>query len=163
MTIPGSVTSIGKSAFSGCFSLTSINVSENNTIYKDIDGNLYTKDGKTLIQYAIGKPATSFAIPSSVTSIGVSAFAYCSRLTSVTIGNGVTSIGSEAFYYCTSLTSVTIPGSVTSIGDYAFYECDSLTSIKYRGTQAQWNAITKGDDWNLGTGSYTITYNYTGE
>ena len=43
----------------------------------------------------------------SVTSIGKSAFGYCSGLTSVTIGDGVTSIGHEAFCECYGLTSVT--------------------------------------------------------
>ncbi|MBQ3046912.1 MAG: leucine-rich repeat domain-containing protein, partial [Clostridia bacterium] len=53
--IPNSVTSIGEAPFRGCDSLTSIAVDSNNANYKDIDGNLYSKDGKTLIQYAIGK------------------------------------------------------------------------------------------------------------
>ncbi len=65
----------------------------------------------------------------SVTSIGESAFWYCSGLTSVTIPNSVTSIGERAFEGCTGLTSVTIPNSVTSIGDYAFYSCSGLTSV----------------------------------
>ena len=65
----------------------------------------------------------------SVTSIGSSAFYYCSDLTSVTIPNSVTSIGNEAFYRCRSLTSVTIPNSVTSIGDYAFAYCSGLTLV----------------------------------
>ena len=56
----------------------------------------------------------------SVTSIGKSAFMWCSSLTSVTIPNSVTSIEYEAFSLCSSLTSVTIPNSVTSIGNYAF-------------------------------------------
>ena len=64
-----------------------------------------------------------------VTSIGDSAFEYCSSLTSVTIGNGVTSIGKWAFENCDSLTSVIIPDSVTSIGYRAFYNCRSLTSV----------------------------------
>ena len=38
-----------------------------------------------------------------------------------------------------------------------------LTSIKYRGTEAQWNAISKGSNWNSYIGSYKITYNYEGE
>ena len=102
--IPSSVTSIGESAFSNCSSLTSIEVDVNNENYKSIDGNLYTKDGKTLIQYATGKTDTSFIIPNSVTSIGDWAFSYCTSLTSVTIGDSVTSIGSYAFYACQNLT-----------------------------------------------------------
>ena len=152
VTIGDSVTSIGEGAFYNCTSLTSIEVDGNNTAYKSIDGNLYTKDGKTLVQYAIGKTATTFTVLDSVTSIGEdaflncdsltsvviadnvtsignSAFAYCDGLTSVTIGDSVTSIGEDAFYYCTGLTSVTIGDSVTSIGDSAFSSCYSLTSI----------------------------------
>ena len=37
---------------------------------------------------------------------------------------------------------------VTSIGDSAFFYCESLTSIRFNGTVDEWNAISKGDDWN---------------
>ena len=53
--------------------------------------------------------------------------------------------------------------TVTSIGEMAFAYCDSLKEIKYRGTEAQWRAISKGSSWDLITGDYTITYNYTEE
>ena len=68
-------------------------------------------------------------IEDGVTSIGESAFFYCSSLTSITIPDSVTSIGDYAFFNCSSLTSITIPDSVTSIGESAFYGCSSLTSI----------------------------------
>ena len=129
ITIPNSVTSIGAGAFFGCRRLTSIAVDVNNQAYKSIDGNLYTKDGKTLIQYAIGKSATTFVIPNDVTNIGNYAFSFCSSLTSVTIPDSVTSIGARVFLDCSSLTSVTIPDSVTSIGERAFSGCSSLTSV----------------------------------
>ena len=87
ITIPNSVKSIGDNAFYSCSSLTSIIVDENNSSYKSIDGNLYSKDGKKLIQYAIGKAYTSFVIPNSVTSIGEGAFYNCSKLTSVEFKN----------------------------------------------------------------------------
>lgn len=64
----------------------------------------------------------------SVTSIGNSAFFYCSGLTSITIPEGVTSIGDGAFEY-SGLTSITIPESVTSIGNDAFSGCSGLTSV----------------------------------
>ena len=119
ITIPSSVTSIGNRAFYSCDSLISIIVDANNENYKSVDGNLYTKDGKTLIQYAIGKKDTSFIIP-----------------------DGVTSIGDSAFSSCDSLTSITIPSSVTSIGSYAFRYCHNLDTIYYTGTESEWNAIS---------------------
>ena len=138
VTIGNGVTSIGDAAFADCSGLTNITVSENNSTYASIDGNLYSKDGKTLIQYAIGKTDTSFTIPDSVTSIG-----------------------DEAFEHCDSLTSVTIPDSVTSIGSWAFEDCSGLKTINYRGTQAQWNAVTTGSSWK--PSSANVVCNYTGE
>ena len=126
VTIPDSVTSIGEWAFSGCSSLTSISVDSGNMHYKSIDGNLYTKDGKMLIQYAIGKTNTSFVIP-----------------------HGVTSIDHSAFSDCSSLTSITIPGSVTSIDFSAFASCTSLTSINFEGNVAKWHAVDKEVNWNF--------------
>jgi len=79
--------------------------------------------------FAFCSGLTSITIPSSVTSIGNYAFAYCSGLTSVTIPSSVTSIGEGTFAYCSGLTSVTIPSSVTSIGWYAFAYCSGLTSV----------------------------------
>ena len=123
------VTTIGNLAFYGCDNLTDIVVDKKNGAYRSIGGNLYTKDGKTLVQYAIGKQEMSFTIPADVTTIGSLAFCNCSNLTSVTIPDSVTKIGNSAFSYCTSLTSVTIPDSVTTIGYMAFYNCFDLTSV----------------------------------
>ena len=126
VTIPNSVTSIGSSAFSKCSGLTSVVVEKGNSVY-DSRNNcnaIIETATNTLIA-----GCQNTIIPNSVTSIGESAFAFCSGLTSVTIGNSVTSIGDLAFYHCSGLTSVTIGNSVTSIGDYAFLFCKSLSSI----------------------------------
>ena len=109
----------------------------------------------------------SITIPDSVTSIGSSAFENCPSLTSITIPDNVTSIGNYTFHGCTSLESVTIGNGVTSIGNSTFRNCTSLASIYYTGTEAQWSAITKGNEWNYNMGSNVsggtkIIYNYTG-
>ena len=145
LVIPDSVTSIGPRSFSDCSSLVSIEIPDSVT---RIDNHAF----------AGCNSLTSVEIPDSVTSIGKSAFTGCSSLVSVTMGNGVTSIGDVAFRDCSSLVSVTIGNGVTSIGYEAFRDCSSLTSIKYRGTEAQWNAISKGSSWSYRTGNYTITY-----
>jgi hypothetical protein len=124
VTIPDGVTSIGE-AFYGCFRLKAVSVAAANRQYKDIDGVLFTKDGKILVDYPRGGK-TTYTIPDGVTSIEAGAFYWFESLASVTIPEGLTSIGYEAFFNCSSLTSVTIPPSVTSIGQGAFDWCTSL-------------------------------------
>ncbi len=80
-------------------------------------------------KYNINRIIKRIIIGDGITTIGSSAFAYCSALTSVTIPNSVTTIGGDTFWYCSSLTSVTIPNSVTTIGEAAFTNCSSLTSV----------------------------------
>ena len=86
-----------------------------------------TSMGESAFSYCSG--LTSVTIPNSVTSIGDKAFDHCSGLTSITIPNSVTSIEDHTFSGCSGLTSITIPNSVTSIGVGAFYNCSSLTSV----------------------------------
>ena len=84
------------------------------------------------------------------------AFSGCSSLTSITIPSSVISIGASAFYECSSLIRVTIPNSVISIGRGAFYYCSSLTSVTFDGTMAQWKTVEKGVSWLYGTKVTTI-------
>lgn len=131
--IGSGLTRVGRHAFERCGNLMDITVDADNTSYKSINGNLYTKDGKTLIQYAIGKTDTSFIIP-----------------------DGVTRIGEWAFSGCSNLTSITIPDSVTKIGEQAFEGCDNLKLNEFD------NAYYIGDDSNpyavlLKAKDYSIT------
>lgn len=71
----------------------------------------------------------SFIIPSSVTSIGMGAFEYCSGLTSITLPTNLSKIESWAFYNCSGLSSFNLPTGLKSISDYAFHSCYGLTSI----------------------------------
>ena len=107
-------TSIGRSAFYGCESLTSITIPDSVT---SIGSSAFCNCSSL----------TSIIIPDSVTSIGSGAFWSCGSLTSIIIPDSVTSIGEDAFYNCDSLTSIIIPDSVTSIGEAAFLDCSSLT------------------------------------
>ena len=88
---------------------------------------------------------TSVTIPDSVTSIGNYAFFNCISLTSVTIPDSVTSIGVSVFSACYGLTSVTIGDSVTIIGEDAFYNCTSLARVYYTGDIESWCGIEFGN------------------
>ena len=129
VTIGSGVTSIGNNEFLGCSGLTSIVVNENNKNYSSKDGILYNKEKTTIILCLEGLTG-EINIPSSVTSIGQSAFFGCRGLTEIEIPNSVTSIENRAFENCTGLTTIEIPNSVTSIRNYAFASCSGLTSIE---------------------------------
>ena len=163
ITIPDSVTSLGEDVFQFCENLVSITVDENNSNYKSIDGNLYTKDGETLIHYAIGKSSNSFIIPDGVINIS-GAFAGCLNLEKVTIPSGVTRISDNTFYHCENLIIIIIPDSVTSIGEWAFYGCDSLTDIYYTGSAEEWAKVEISDYiYVFDIPNATIHYDYVPE
>jgi hypothetical protein len=155
ITIPKGVTTLGDFVLWDCFSLTEIIVDADNPNFKAVDGNLYSKDGTTIIQYALGKAEKSFTIPDGVTTIGISAFE-SSSLTQIVIPESVTYITKWAFLECTGLTEITIPKNVTFIGDYALAKCSSLTQI----TVDEDNTNYKSIDGNLYTKDGTTIIQY---
>lgn len=121
-----------------------------NNAYKSVDGVVYSKDGRTLVQFPNGRSGY-YDMPNEVEKVCNSAISGCTKLTglnlsnrltyindfmfcgtafsSLTIPSSVTSIGSNAFEMCTSLSSITIPGNVSTIGENAFSCCYSLRSV----------------------------------
>lgn len=143
IVIPDGVTSIGDGAFWNCssFLIKYISIPKSviclngnpfvkwegkleclspNFIYED--DVLFNKDKSKIISFR-NQAVKSYIIPSSVTSIGNSAFAGCTSLRNIAIPSSVNSIGDKAFWDCCSLNSIAIPDSVTSIGDGAFCGC----------------------------------------
>ena len=140
--IPSNVTSIGNSAFSGCYSLQSITIP-----------NSVTSIGSGTFQLC--QSLQSINIPDSVESIGRRAFYNCQSLQSITIPNSVTSISENAFSGCQSLQSITIPNSVTSIGRSAFYNCYNIRYAKINTT-----AIIDSSTYEFCTSSEYINTTY---
>lgn len=132
------VTSIGASAFSGCYKKerSEVAAEEVMLIIGEIveDGNIYDEstNRKNHEDYeANGLKYVS--IPNSVTKIGDEAFFQCKNLTNVLLPDSIKQIGREAFSLCSSLNKVTIPKGVTSIKYKAFYNCGNLKSILMQG------------------------------
>ena len=157
INIPESIMFIGHNAFRLILGA-QIKVAEDNAKFKLIDGNLYSKDGKTLIKHIPKETETTFVIPNDVSIIREYAL-YDSGLTNIEIPNGVTSIGAHALphhesfahnvknglsylgnntnkylYLCRAenknITDATIENGCKFIGDYAFHLCGKLTSIE---------------------------------
>ena len=145
-----------ENVFMGCQSLQNIFVAAENPNFKDEDGVIFTKDGKTLIRYPVGKPETTYNIPEGTQTIADGAFMQIagnqangalksvsfprslkeiksgafrqSSLTSVELPANVT-FGSYIFDCSKSLTIVTTESGVTEIPAKAFWGCENLTSV----------------------------------
>ena len=137
VTIPESVTSIGKSAFENCSKLDSLII---NGVATSMIGALAFAGCNSLTSLSlvgsfqtIGDFAfancgmTSLTIDATITSIEKYAFS-SSSLTSLSLTGNVQKIGDYAFAYCTSLTSLSLTGNVQKIGDHAFDSCSSLST-----------------------------------
>ncbi len=160
------ITAIDDFALSNCTALKRITVSKENEAFKSVDGNLYTRDGKKLIQYALGKAEKSptlideveeigscafagnqylkdISFADNVRIIGVSAFVNCHYIERVSLGK-VEKIEDNAFYGCVALTEITIPKTVTEMGQGIFYGCVELeisceAQEKPNGWSEYWN------------------------
>lgn len=143
VTIPESVTSIGKSAFEDCSNLDSLII---NGVATSMIGAYAFASCTSLTSLSlvgsfqtIGDSAfvncgmTSLTIDATITSI--EKYAFSSRfLTSLSLTGNVQKIGDYAFSSCSSLNTVTFPKSPTSIGSHAFDACTSLNPIEIPGT-----------------------------
>jgi hypothetical protein len=90
-------------AFYDCTQLSNVQVAEGNAAYRDVDGNVYTQDGKALVYYASGKMDETFAVPDGVEQIKTGAFRGCEHLKSVVIPKGVRIVEAYAFSGCEGL------------------------------------------------------------
>ena len=129
-------------ALAGCTSLTEFTIS--NRVSKIgqhvFDGTAATvKWGNSIQLKELGKLAfygylgKSLTIPNSVTSIGLSCFAY-SGLTSFEIPDTVQYISADMFQHCTSLRSVIVGNNIVQIPQTFFDGCTSLKTVLIKGS-----------------------------
>ena len=126
ITIPNSVTTIGSGAFSGCEKLTSITIPSSVTSIEDNPFNACS--GLLSIQVEEGN--TVYDSRNNCNAIIKTADnEIVTGCQNTIIPNSVKSIGGGAFHMCNGLTSIDIPSSVTTIKGGAFWFCKGLASI----------------------------------
>ena len=117
--LPTTLTSIGSSAFYGCYSLQNIVIPEGVT---EIGNYLFSECSSLK---SISFPSTLNTIP-DLGGIGEDDGL---NIENVIINKGIKKIGNNAFANLKNLKNITIPDSVTSIGEYAFRDCTELTNL----------------------------------
>lgn len=139
LTLPDSITELGKGAFHNCIALESVNIPRSiTTISQNLFLNCTSLKTITIPDWVdtISDNAfegcialESITIPNSVKTIESNAFQNCKSLTGIDLPSGLTKIPMFLFWGCEKLESLIIPEGVTQIEDNAFYNCKSLKSI----------------------------------
>ena len=157
VSISSTVTYVTGYTFDSCDMLEEINVAEENTAYKSIDGILFTEDEKTLVMYPANKNCDKYTIPSSVTTIGKMAFesnqgintviipdtvtvmefsAFTdSAISTIIVGNGIDTIPQSCFSH-SSTDSIILSDSVKTINYAAFWSSSLETLIIGSGVES---------------------------
>lgn len=123
VTIPDSVTTIGKYAFYECKCLVSVDFSNN-----------LESIGSGAFKYC--ESLTEIDLPDSLKEIGKGTFYGCKLLEKVNYPKAVEKVGEGAFNKCDSLTEINFSKSLEKICEKAFCGCDSLTNISLPDTSA---------------------------
>ena len=157
VSISSTVTYVTGYTFDSCDMLEEINVAEENTAYKSIDGILFTEDEKILVMYPANKNCDKYTIPSSVTTIGKMAFesnqgintviipdtvtvmeisAFTdSAISTIIVGNGIDTIPQSCFSH-SSTDSIILSDSVKTINYAAFWSSSLETLIIGSGVES---------------------------
>ena len=177
ITIPDGVTSIEKWAFWDT-GITEVNIPASvqklygalgqfekitvdaaNPSFTALDNVIFTKDGKTLVQYPTKSAATSYDIPEGTENIGGYALNGAYKLLTVTLPSGVKAIGERAFRACENLEIAMLSDSLETIGEEAFVSCTRLftLTVPYQvssiGAYAFGYGYTPANSWRMKYGS----------
>ena len=176
--LPKTLNDAGQYVFTGCTSLTYIDVDLQNPNFVSLNGVLYSADRTELWFYPNGKTATSFTTPLPVEVIRSGAFAGNQYLRRIVLKEHVNEIGVSAFASCASLAILTsyakycaIYDDISTISNRFDREINSLgvhvydgVIQGYEGSTIQRFALTHGMRFeSLGTASPYEKGDFTGD
>lgn len=125
LTLGRSLRTIGKEAFYWCAFTGSLTIPE---------GVAEIADGAFSSLYQFNRDGMfngTLTLPSTLKTIGASAFSYTDFSGELLIPDGVTSIGANAFKECDGFGgTLSLPDSVKTVGESAFYLCKGFTGLK---------------------------------
>ena len=163
INLPASIqdlpTSAESNGFTSAANLTAIKVDAGNANFKDEDGVVLTKDGKTLVAYPFARrgvpdsnydgpsvtmhPGEVYTIPNSVETIAKGAFAQVQHITAVKLNN-VKKISAGAFYSVRNLRNVELGASVETIEDGAITGSPDFTRFAVDSNNPNYTADAEG-------------------
>ncbi|MBR1634338.1 MAG: leucine-rich repeat domain-containing protein [Lachnospiraceae bacterium] len=131
LELPASLKSVGEYAFRGAESLKEIHIRSNLKVTKD----LYTAS-----PFA-ASGAETVVVENGVTALPDYLFdGGCADMAALSLPDTLKTIGAYAFRGCTGLRTVALPASLKTVGRSAFAG-GAVTAVVYAGTESQWEAV----------------------
>ena len=127
--IPDSYIEFKHDAFFGCTSIKNYLVSDSHSLYKSIDGVLYTKDELSLFAFPLGRKGTYNVIEGTKNVLNGSF--ENTNIEEVVLPESVENIEDYAFYSAKRLRTINIPSKVKEIKEYTFNTCLDLKTINF--------------------------------
>lgn len=134
IVVPAGVLLIGDLAFSDCFALEKVIISDT---VEHIGNKAFfecyvlaevsmSKSIKTIGNFAFEdcRLLQNIDLPKTLKYLGEGAFECCESLISIEIPDSITSVGKKVFCGCHSLSHVKLPDTITLIDEYAFETCN---------------------------------------
>lgn len=131
----GSYDTIGMTTFSGCISLTTIEIPDNI---------------KSIGSWAFSETGISDIDLNQVETLSEGVLSYCKNLTSIKMDN-VTSIGQGGFIGCDSLKEIVFPPKLKEIGSDILWNLPSLEKVTVTGAETVFDGGMADDCKNLKT------------
>ena len=161
ISLPSTLTSIGKNAFNGCSQLSTLTgdcywselsldaTSFSGTKVIRDNGALYIGEKLICVYEAYG--ATELEIEAGTSEICANAFEGNIKVKSISIPYGVSKIGDNAFSGCKNLSTFTLDANNVTFGSNVFADCSSLTTFTLNA-----NNVTFGSNVFAGCSSLPI-------
>ena len=123
LSLPLRVETVGKGAFSDCYSLKTVLFADGNSVLLTIED----------YAFANNSVLSSLSLPSRTASVGSYAFAYCRNVSEIVFADsdGTLTIGDYAFASAHYLRKVVLPSSLLSMGEGVFSDCSRLYSVTF--------------------------------
>lgn len=132
VSIPASVEYIAEDALNNCF-VEGFIVDENNAAYASVDGVLYTKDMKVLLNYPAEKQDTVYEIPATVERLTEESIQVTNTLEKIIIPASVNDIPEASIYWNYGLKSIEVAtdNSAYISNNGVLYTKDGKTLLAY--------------------------------
>ena len=121
ITLPATVTRMGREVFRNCSALQGIDLS--GIPASALADARYLFQGCTAIT-----GMANIVLPEGLTALPQGFFGYCTGITAIDLPAGVTALGNHVFSHCTGITEADLSG-MTQLGQGVLLDCNNLTHV----------------------------------